>query len=148
MDMDQETELDTLDALSGGSLANGGLCAATTAAGNPCYTPALEGDLFCFSHSPQHAEERKLIAQRGNATAGRGRPARTVEYREIKGRLADLIKRVDSEQLDTKRASVEGYLYDVLLRAIKQEEESEAIEIRERIELLEERIGGGTRWVT
>jgi hypothetical protein len=131
----------------GGLPANAGICAASTAAGNRCYFPALPGDDYCFSHSPRYAEERKEIATRGGRTGGRGRPARTVEYHQIKQLLAGLIRRVDAGDMDPKRASTQGYLIDVLLRALKQEEDAEAEEIRERIEALEE-LQGVRKWLT
>jgi len=44
-------------------------CAATTKAGQPCPTPALKGDTYCWTHSPRLAEKRRAGSARGGRTS-------------------------------------------------------------------------------
>jgi hypothetical protein len=107
---------------------------------------------WCWSHHPDHAEERRRRASRGGRAGGRGRADN--EITEIKALLEDLTNRVlkveGVEPLETGPAAVANQLINTRLRSIEQERRNrETEDLEERIERLEqehEREKGARQW--
>ncbi len=100
---------------------------------------------WCYSHHPDHAEDRRRRASRAGKTGGRGRPA--TELRDVKALCEDLTDRVLAGSLLPGPAAVANQLINTRLRAIEQERKNkEADELEARIEALEQEREGGRRW--
>jgi len=107
---------------------------------------------WCWSHHPDHAEERRRRASRGGRAGGRGRADN--EITEIKRLLENLTNRVlkveGVEPLETGPAAVANQFINTRLRAIEQERKNrETADLEERIERLEqvhEREKGARPW--
>ena len=69
-------------------------CAGTKRDGSPCTATVEPPQRFCWWHDPKHADERRRAASKG----GSSRPSR--EGRTLKADLRDLIKRVESGELE------------------------------------------------
>lgn len=78
------------------STANGGLCSATNAAGQPCGAFAVTGSQYCFSHDParraQAAEARRAggKARHGRAVTGEARPVKLESPADVLAYLASV----------------------------------------------------------
>lgn len=107
---------------------------------------------WCWSHHPDHAEERRRRASRGGRAGGRGRTDN--ELAEIKRLLEELTNRVlkveGAEPLEPGPASIANQFINTRLRAIEQERKNkEAEDLESRIEALEqahEREKGARPW--
>jgi hypothetical protein len=106
----------------------------------------MPGAEWCYSHHPDHAEERRRRASKAGKRGGRGRPQH--ETGAIKALLDDLIDRVLAGELATGSAAVANQLINTRLRAIEQERKNkETEELEGRIGALErDRERGGGRW--
>ena len=127
-------------------------CAAIKPDGERCKVEAIPDAEWCWSHHPDHAEERRRRAARAGHAGGRGRANH--ELVAIKDLLEDLTNRVlqvdGYEPLDRGAAAVANQLINTRLRAIEQERKNKETEdLEARIEALERRQGitkGGRRW--
>ena len=127
-------------------------CAAIKPNGERCKVEAIPDAEWCWSHHPDHAEERRRRAARGGRAGGRGRGDN--ELTAIKGLLEDLTSRVLREEgtkpLETGPAAVANQLINTRLRAIEQERkirETEELEARiEALERAQESRRGGRQW--
>jgi hypothetical protein len=102
---------------------------------------------WCYSHHPDHAEERRRRASRAGKTGGRGRPA--TELKDVKALCEDLTERVLAGALLPGPAAVANQLINTRLRAIEQERKNkEAEDLEARIEALErtQEKGASRRW--
>ena len=90
-------------------------CRGVKRNGVPCAMPANDPDGYCWAHSPNHAEQRRLAARK----AGKSKP--TGEVKAIKAELRGLIEDVKSGALDPTTGNTVGRLYGVLLDYIKTE---------------------------
>jgi hypothetical protein len=90
-------------------------CAGTKRDGSPCTATVEPPQAFCWWHDPQNSAERRRAAVRG----GSSRPSR--EVRTLKADLRDLIKRVESGELEPTPANTMLRGYSVLLEVIKLE---------------------------
>ena len=115
-------------------------CAAIKPNGERCKVEAMPDAEWCWSHHPDHAEQRRRRAVRGGRAGGRGRANH--ELAEIKNLLEDLTNRVlqteGAEPLETGPAAVANQLINTRLRAIEQERKNrETEDLETRIEALE-----------
>ncbi len=115
-------------------------CAAIKPNGERCKVEAIPDAEWCWSHHPDHADERRRRAARGGRAGGRGRGDN--ELAAIKGLLEDLTSRVlreeGTEPLETGPAAVANQLINTRLRAIEQERKiKEVEELEGRLEALE-----------
>jgi hypothetical protein len=90
-------------------------CSGTKRDGSPCTATVEPPQRFCWWHDPKNAAERRRAASRG----GSSRPSR--EVRTLKADLRDLIKRVESGELEPTPANTMLRGYSVLLEVIKLE---------------------------
>ena len=119
-------------------------CSGIRADGGRCKGQAISNSQYCFSHSPDHAEERKQRASRGGKRGGRGRPQ--VELSDIKDRLREMVQDVRAKRMDRADAAVCGQLYNTLIRALSVEMKARELEelsreVEELRDLLEARKG-------
>ena len=115
-------------------------CEAETKAGTPCKAPALQGEPFCFHHSPTRAAERTAARRRGGLRLHYGRegPERpAARIREV-GDVLGLLEVAASDALARKpsvqRARVLVYLSGAALKAL------ESADLEERVAALEARL--------
>ena len=122
-------------------------CAAIKPNGERCKVDAMPGSDLCWSHDPDHAEERRRRASKGGKRGGRGRPQ--AELADIKRRLSDLADDVLERREDRADAAVVSQVLNVYLRAVSVElkvrEQQEILERLEELETLLERQKGGER---
>jgi hypothetical protein len=123
-------------------------CAAIKPDGGRCKAEAMPDAEWCYSHHPDHAEERRRRASRAGKAGGRGRPA--TELRDVKALCEDLTNRVLAGSLLPGPAAVANQLINTRLRAIEQERKNrETDDLEARIETLErthEREKGARPW--
>lgn len=122
-------------------------CGAIKANGERCKADAMPGEEWCYSHHPNHTEERRRRASRGGKAGGRGRP--NGELREIKALCEGLTGRVLAGEVPPGVAAVANQLVNTRLRAVEQERKvKETEELERRIEALEQRTENGRsgRW--
>ena len=124
-------------------------CSGIKADGQRCKGDAMPGADWCYSHHPDHAEERKRNASRGGKRGGRGR--RGSDLAGVKADIRAVIADVLAGEVRTGPAAVALQGYNALIRAEKLELDiREQHELTERLEelerLLEQRGEGGRRW--
>jgi hypothetical protein len=127
-------------------------CSGITRSGERCKGVAIDGSGgLCYSHSPEHEEDRRRAASKGGKRGGRGRPV--VEVSNIKQRLEELAEDVLEGNVDRSDAAVAGQLYNYALRAIgvglkAKEQEELKVEMDELREILEQGQGSarGHSW--
>jgi len=96
----------------------------------------MPGAEWCWSHHPDHAEQRRRQASRAGKSGGRGRPG--AQLAQIRARLVELAEDVLAGNVDPRAAAVAGQLYNTAIRARSVElAEREQLELVERLELLE-----------
>jgi hypothetical protein len=96
---------------------------------------------WCWSHHPDHADERRRRASKGGRRGGRGRPQ--TELADIKGRLSDLADDVLEGNVQRSVAAVASQVLNVYLRAVSVEMKvREVEELTARLEALEEALEG------
>lgn len=111
-------------------------CNGIIRSGERCKGVAIDGSGLCYSHSPDHEEDRRRAASKGGKRGGRGRPV--VEVSNIKHRLEDLAEDVLAGRKDRQDAAVAGQLYNYALRAVSVGLKAKEVEeIEGRLEELE-----------
>src|ERR1700732_2323475 len=122
-------------------------CQANKQDGVRCEVTALSDSDFCFFHDPSTAAERKAaqsLGGKGNRmkTLDPGTPDINIENsRDLLALMNVTMSQVRTGIIEPRIATTLGYLADITMRAIKQNE----LEIRiTRLEAaLEKRIGSG-----
>jgi hypothetical protein len=118
-------------------------CAGITQAGTACKGIPIDGYGYCYTHHPDHIEERRRHGSKGGKRGGRGRPA--VEVSEIKKRLSDLTDDTFEGAIDTRVAAVTSQILNVLLQAVTVElQVREQLELEQRLEELEAALDHGS----
>lgn len=111
-------------------------CSGITRSGERCKGVAIDGSGLCYSHSPDHKDDRRRAASKGGKRGGRGRPV--VEVSNIKRRLEELAEEVLAGRKDRQDAAVAGQLYNYALRAVSVGLKAKEVEeIEGRLEELE-----------
>ena len=113
-------------------------CTAITRGGNRCKGDAIDSSGYCYSHHPDHAEDRKRAARKGGKRGGRGRPVQelgalrdenaSIREQLLKGGLQPGVASVAIQSLN-----VDARLISTLLRAKEQEELEARLEEVEEI---------------
>jgi hypothetical protein len=113
-----------------------GKCTAITRGGGRCRGVAIDGAGLCYSHHPDHEQDRRRSASKGGKRGGRGRPQ--VEVNAVKTQLQDLVDGVLAGRVERADAAVVGQLLNTFIRAVGAElKVREQLEVVERLEVLE-----------
>jgi len=125
-------------------------CSFIHTGGTRCKITTKDGAQLCHMHDPLKAEARSKNAAAGGRRAGRGRPlGGAEEIVSIKQDLSRIIEQVEAGRLERGRAAVIGQLFNILLRSIEVERRMiETDQLVERLERLEDRLGGRAGWRT
>ena len=123
-----------------------GKCTAITRGGGRCKGVAIDGSGLCYSHHPDHKQDRRRAARKGGKRGGRGRP--TSELARLGVRFEELADKVLSGEVERAAGAVAGQLLNgarACVRdglAAREQEELEA-----RIAALEaDTAAKGERW--
>jgi hypothetical protein len=120
-------------------------CAAIKPNGERCKVEAIPDAEWCWSHHPDHAEQRRRRAARAGRAGGRGRTNH--ELIAIKNLLENLTNRVlqvdGYEPISRGAAAIANQLINTRLRAIEQERKNKETEdLEARVEALERAAQG------
>jgi hypothetical protein len=127
-----------------------GLCSGIKADGGRCRGVAIDGTGLCYSHDPDHAQDRRRAARKGGKAGGRGRP--TAELARLKERFETLAYGVLSGKIGRADGAVAGQLLNGARSCVRDGlAAKEQEELIQRLEALEEgleqrpqgRNGGG-----
>jgi hypothetical protein len=123
-----------------------GKCTAITRGGGRCKGVAIDDSGLCYSHHPDHEQDRRRAARKGGKRGGRGRP--TSELARLGVRFEELADKVLSGEVERAAGAVAGQLLNgarACVRdglAAREQEELEA-----RIAALEaDTAAKGERW--
>jgi hypothetical protein len=121
-------------------------CNAIKPNGQPCQADAQPGADRCWSHSPDHAAERRRNASRGGKSAGRGRP--WLRLAEIEDQQRTMLFDVLEGAIPPGVAAVATQIQNTRLRLVEIERRlKEQEELIERIEALEASVAERTQAV-
>ncbi len=113
-----------------------GKCAGITLAGGSCKGTPIDGSGWCYSHHPDHVEERRRHGSRGGKRGGRGRP--TSELARLRDRFESLADMVLSGAVERSDAAVAGQLLNGSRACVRDGLAArEQEELIERLEVLE-----------
>ena len=122
-------------------------CTAITRGGNRCKGDAIDSSGYCYSHHPDHAEDRKRAARKGGKRGGRGRPV--TELARLGARFEELADMVLRGEVDRADGAVAGQLLNGA-RACTRDglKAREVEELERRLEELEEIMQrkGDAKW--
>jgi hypothetical protein len=123
-----------------------GKCTAITRGGGRCKGVAIDGSGLCYSHHPDHEQDRRRAARKGGKRGGRGRP--TSELARLGARFEELADKVLSGEVERAAGAVAGQLLNGARACVRdgltarEQEELEA-----RIAALEaDTAAKGERW--
>jgi len=83
-------------------------CTAITRGGGRCRGVAIDGSGLCYSHDPDHEQDRLRAARKGGRRGGRGRPSS--ELQRLKGRFEELADKVLAGEVERADGAVAGQL--------------------------------------
>lgn len=116
------------------------ICKASKRAGSGCEAAALEGSDFCFFHDPSKAAERR----EAQALGGQRNRMKTLDpaipdvkfesSAQVVALLSDTINQVRKGNIDPRIGNTVGYLANLLIKALEQNE------LETRIDRLEESL--------
>jgi hypothetical protein len=110
-------------------------CSGFKADNSPCERIVGESQEYCFSHNPDHADERKRNASK----AGRSKSNR--ELRDVRRQLQEITDQTLSGKLDTKRATAATQALQAKIRAVEVERRLEELyEVEQALQELESRV--------
>jgi|SRR5215213_9302690 hypothetical protein len=122
-------------------------CSAITKGGRPCQGAPIRGSSFCYSHSPDLAEERRRNAHKGGKRGGRGRPLS--ELSSIRDENAEIRRMLLEGELLPGVASIAVQSLNLDIRAVdvsmKAKEQEELEQRLSELEVALERQKG-QRW--
>src|SRR6266852_811396 len=117
-------------------------CKAKKTDGTRCNSSALPGSNFCFFHDPAKAAERR----EAQALGGRQNRMKTLDARasdvkiedsgDVVALMSETINQVRKGAIDPRIANAVGYLANVVIKALEQDE------LETRIERLEALLEG------
>lgn len=111
-------------------------CAAIKTDGERCKAEAMPDAAWCWSHHPDHAEERRRRASRGGKRGGRGRP--NGDTVELRGLLSELYPNVLDGSVPPNVAAVAAQIANARIRLVETERRMrETEELEERLAQLE-----------
>jgi hypothetical protein len=127
------------------------LCGGVRADGGRCRGVATSASGLCYSHDPDHEQDRRRAAQKGGRRGGRGRP--TSELARLRDRFEALADDVLTGRIERADGAVAGQLLNGARACVR-----DALAAREQEELVarlesleagleqrpEQRNGGGS----
>lgn len=125
-------------------------CAAITRAGRRCKLEATVGS-YCYSHSPETADQRHRAARRGGKAGGNGRGGGR-EVQDLKQRISNVIDAVLDGSQDRGRGAVAIQGFNSLRGVLELERKvKEVEELESRLQRLEQAsesgaTKGGRKW--
>jgi hypothetical protein len=112
-------------------------CAGITREGGRCKGVATDGSGLCYSHDPDHEQDRRRAARKGGKRGGRGRP--TTELARLRDRFEELADKVLAGSVERADGAVAGQLLSGARACVRDGLAArEQEEIVERLEELEE----------
>jgi hypothetical protein len=115
-------------------------CAAITSGGERCQRTAMHRSEYCYSHDPNHSEERSASAKKAGKTGGRGRLAPLDETAQAKGYVKGIVTRLLDGTVQREIATACFMGLNVFARYIELERKiRETEEIEARLSALEAR---------
>ena len=124
-----------------------GKCTAITRGGGRCRGVAIEGSGLCYSHHPDHEQDRRRSARKGGKRGGRGRPY--AELARLQRRFEELADKVLAGEVERADGAVAGQLLNGARACVRDGLTArEQEELVERMEALEEGLqaGKGSRY--
>jgi hypothetical protein len=113
-----------------------GKCAGITLAGGSCKGTPIDGSDLCYSHHPDHVEERRRHGSRGGRRGGRGRP--TSELARLGQRFEELADDVLTGRIERADGAVAGQLLNGARSCVRDGlAAKEQEELIQRLEALE-----------
>lgn len=110
-------------------------CQGVKANNAPCERIVSEGVVYCFSHDPSKAEQRRANASKAGKVGGVNH-----EIREVKGQLREWMGAVAEGRKDRGNISIAAQVAGVLVRYLELERRiKETEQLEARIEELEAR---------
>lgn len=110
---------------------------AITRGGGRCRRVAIDGSGLCYSHHPDHEQDRRRAARKGGKRGGRGRP--TGELARLGARFEELADRVLGGEVDRADGAVAGQLLNGARACVRDgltaREQEELIERMEQLEM-------------
>jgi hypothetical protein len=104
------------------------ICKASKRAGSRCEAAALDGSDYCFFHDPSRAAERR----EAQALGGQRNRMKTLDAAipdvkfestaEVVALLSDTINQVRKGDIDPRIGNTVGYLANLLIKALEQNE--------------------------
>ena len=123
-------------------------CAAIKPNGERCKVEAIPDAQWCWSHHPDHAEQRRRRAVRGGSAGGRGRPS--AELARLQARFEELAEMVLRGEVERGVGAVAGQLLNGARACVRDGLAArEQEELVARLEALEEALEnrkGDRRW--
>lgn len=114
-------------------------CTAITRGGGRCRGVAIDGSSLCYSHHPDHEENRRRAARKGGKRGGRGRP--TGELARLGARFEELADKVLAGDVDRAAGAVAGQLLNGARACVRDGLTArEQEELVERLEQMEEML--------
>jgi hypothetical protein len=114
-----------------------GKCTAITRGGGRCKGVAIDDSGLCYSHHPDHEQDRRRAAHKGGKRGGRGRPS--AELGRLQKRFEELADRVLAGEVDRAAGAVAGQLLNGARACVRDGLTArEQEELVERMEALEE----------
>ena len=108
----------------------------TTRGGGRCRGVAIDGSGLCYSHHPDHDQDRRRAARKGGKRGGRGRP--TGELARLAFRFEELADKVLAGEVDRAAGAVAGQLLNGARACVRDglsaREQEELIERMEQLE--------------
>ena len=118
-------------------------CPAITKSGGACKGVPIEGSTYCYTHSPDTAEARRINGSKGGRRGGRGRQSPvTAELVRLQTVFEQMAEDIRAGTLDRGSAAVMIQAYNgarSCLAAMLKAKELEELEVR--LTELEERYG-------
>ncbi len=113
-----------------------GKCTAITRGGGRCRGVAIDGSGLCYSHHPDHEQDRRRAARKGGKRGGRGRPS--AELARLQRRFEELADMVLAGEVERADGAVAGQLLNGARACVRDSLTArEQEEIIERMEQLE-----------
>jgi len=114
-----------------------GKCTAITRGGGRCRGVAIDGSGLCYSHDPDHEQDRRRAARKGGKAGGRGRPS--TELHRLKERFEELADKVLAGEVERADGAVAGQLLSGARACVRDGlAAKEQEELVARLEALEE----------
>jgi hypothetical protein len=113
-------------------------CAHIKPNGGRCRARPMRGELWCYAHHPDLADERRGASRRGGRRGGRGRPVAVLG--KLDRQLQDLAADTLEGKVERGVAAVVNQILNSRVRIIELERRLREGELEERLETLERTV--------